>query len=137
MGSALGCRERARVTMNVPVTSGDYASERITFGADQAGQIDGSFIGVTALLETCPAGATLELWLPQVADGTLSGSDRTDANYFYAGQVLGPAGVANTPTGATASFGSATWPLAGYPGAQLRAKSGGTSGGMTVSATAD
>lgn len=123
--------------MNVPSIAGDYASERITFGADAPGQIDGSFIGVTALLESCPALATLELWLPQVADGTLTGSDRTDANYFYAGLVLAPAGTAYAPVGATASFGSATWPLAGYPGAQLRAKSGGVGGVMQVSATAD
>lgn len=124
--------------VNVPPVAGDYASERITFGPDSTGMPDGSFCGITALIENgAPALVTVELWLAQVADSQVSGSDRTDLQYHYSGLVLAPAGVAYAPTGATASFGSATWPLAGWPGAQLRVKSGGSSGQMYLSATAD
>ena len=136
-------KETARRTFNVPGTSGNYAEEVITFGADADGQADLSFLGVTALIESgasgsaWPSGATVELWLPEVAAAQVTGSDRSPANYHYSGLVLSAAGTAYAPTGATASFGSATWPLAGYPGAQLRVKSGGVSGQGVVSATAD
>lgn len=142
MGGILGVKAWKRVLFNVTGVSGDYASEHITFGVHAAtnssGEADVSFIGVTALIEgNWPAGAQVELWLPQVADSTLAASDRADANYFFSGQVLGPAGTALSPTGATASFGSATWPLAGWPGARIRVKSGGIPGAAYVSATAD
>ncbi len=135
-------KESKRLLVNVPSVSGDYAEERITFGVcsynEGSGTADVSYLGVTALIEGgWPAGATVELWLPSVADANVSAAGRANGNYFYAGLVLAQAGTAYAPTGATASFGSATWPLAGYPGAQLRVKSGGIAGSVYLSATAD
>ena len=131
-------KERKRQIFNVPQASGDYASERITLGAVAPGEGDQSFLGVTALIEgTAPSGAVVELWLAQVTDGAALASNRTDDNYFYAGQLIAPPRVAFTSAGSTVSFGSATWALAGYPGAQLRVRSGGVSGPLAVSATTD
>lgn len=140
--ASFNVKERARQTFTVTNISGDYASERITFGVCAAtnpatGEQDQSYLGVTALIESIPTGATVEFWLPQVADGNVAPSARTDLNYFYSGLVLGAAGSSLNPTGAVASFGSASWPLCGYPGAQLRVKSAGISGVATISATAD
>jgi hypothetical protein len=130
-------KERARVTATVPAVSGDYANERIEFGDVGSGQYGQSFMGVTALIEQIPASARVELWLPKVADASLNAADRTDSDFFYAGLVLVPARVAYTATGETASYGSASWPLCGYPGAQLRIRSGGIGGSAVISATAD
>lgn len=136
-------RERHRVTFTVPGTSGDYASERITFGVVSSGVIPDAFGVVTALIEGNtdgtpePTGCVVEVWLPRVAGSDKSADQFTDADYFYTGNVLAPAGVAKSVTGAnTVQFGAGTWTLGAWPGAQLRVKSGGVSGGITVSASA-
>lgn len=130
-------KEKGRVSdAVVPNVAGDYAEQRLTFGACLSGDRERSFMGVTALIESCPAGASLELWLAQVADGTLAAENRTDANYFFAGVAVVPARVASSSAGVTVSFGSATWPLAGYPSAQLRMRSGGVGGAAKFSGSA-
>jgi hypothetical protein len=117
-------KERYRLAFTVPSTSGGYAFERITFGAVRSGQPEDSFQGVTAMIEgSGVATAVLELWLPRLDAGSKHPSDFIDSDYSYAGKSV-------------TATGGETWPLAGYPGAQIRVKSGGTSGTMTVSATA-
>lgn len=105
-----------RVSFTVPVTSGNYAPERITFAAQNTSCVSPPLLGVTVLEEAKVATATVELWLLK------QGGDPTaDASYFlYASSV-----------------GSATTPLASYPGAQLRVKSGGTAGSHIINASAD
>lgn len=138
-------KQKDRKTFAVPLTSGDYAAERITFGAVSTGLAEQSFMGVTALIESGPtgaagpSGAVVELWLPKVADSTEGKASFDDADYHYAGLVVASprtAVVSAVSTGATVSYGSATWPLAGYPGAQLRVRSGGVAGSLVVSGTA-
>lgn len=137
-------KERARQTFTVPGSVGSYANERLVIGAVALGSIAPSFMGVTALIEgfadgtPAPSGVVFELWLPQVPDGTFGAGQLTDAQYWFSGQVLVPAGVAFTGTGVVISFGSATWALAGYPGAEIRAKAtvAGTGGVVTVSVSA-
>ena len=134
-------RFKRRQAFTVPTTSGNYAPERLTFGApptpvakDQFGNTLGSpvevgLLGITFLLEaTQIASCVAELWLPQL--GTLSPSSSsgdgvapTDSNYTYSGYSI--------------SSGALTVPLASFVGAQIRVKSGGSSGTQTVSATAD
>ena len=116
---------KARIVVNVPAVAGDYASERITFGSVSAGDIEQSYMGASVLVEGTLAGATIELWLPQVSDGTLAASNRTDANYFFSGSAIG-----------APLTGAGTWPLAGWPGLQFRVKSGGTPGAIGINATA-
>ena len=84
------------------------------------------------VLEQIPFGAKVELWLPQVSETATPASGFTDANYFYSGLVCVPARVAYTATGETATFGSAYWLLAGYPGAQLRVVNGSGAGGSAT-----
>lgn len=109
-------KEKFNKTFTVPVTSGNYASEKITFGVVPSGvQEDSGIGGITALIESAPAGASLELWLPKLGASNLS------SDYFYSGVSI--------------TSGMFTVPLAAYPGAQLRCKSGGTSGNMIVDAT--
>lgn len=130
-------RERVRQTCTVPATAGNYASEFIAFGAVAPGVIQQSYAGVTALIEgSIPSGARVELWLPKVADSSEAASNFDTQDYFFSGQVLVAAGTSGTPVGETWSYGSATWALAGYPGAMLRVKSAGPSGPVTISATA-
>lgn len=130
-------KAKGRVSGTVPGTSGNYMEERITFGAVGVGELEQSFMGVTALLESAPASVVLELWLPKVTVGSNLASDRTDSDYFFSGYAVYPIGTAVTPTGAqAASYGSATWSLAGYPGAQLRLKSGGVGGAAAFSGSA-
>lgn len=131
-------KDKGRVYQTqVPVKAGDYAEQRLTFGTAGAGDRERSFMGITALLESAPAGVVLELWLPQVADGNRAADARTDADYYNSGFAVYPVGTAVTPTGAqAASYGSATWSLAGYPGGQLRLKSGGNSGLASFSGSA-
>lgn len=119
-------KERYRKTFAIGSTSGDYASERITFGAVSAGTQDQSFVEVTVLAEApFVSGAAVELWLPQVMDSSLSSpSARADGNYFNSGI---------TPLQAA---GSQRWVFSAWPGAQLRVKSGGVSGSLTLSASA-
>jgi hypothetical protein len=104
-------------TFAVPATSGNYAPERLTF-CPTAGVGPLPLLGVTALLESGPAGTVLELWLLK-----FGGTPATDADWVYSGKSI---------TG-----GGETWPLASFPGAQLRCKSGGTSGSAVVTASAD
>lgn len=109
--------ERTAKTFVVGTTG--YASEKITFGTHATGVPDQAvYVGITALVSAAPAGAVLELWLPKL------GATDLDSDYFFSGKSISGAGAE-------------TWPLASWTGAQLRAKSGGTSGNMTVDATAD
>lgn len=106
-----------RQSFAVPVTSGQYAPEVITLAHSTAALTPISLLGVTALIEALVASATVELWLLKIG-----GNSATSTDYFYAGK--------STTTGDT-------WPLASWPGAQLRVKSGGTAGTCIVNATAD
>lgn len=107
-----------RVTFTVPATAGQYAPERLNLNSHQppSAVLTSPLLGVTALIESAPASAEIELWLLR-----LGGDPTNDAEFFF--------------FDTTAS--SKTWPLASFPGAQLRAKSGGNAGSMTVSASAD
>src|SRR3990167_10937093 len=106
-------------TFTVPSTSGSYAPERIAFGEVASGQAIDSFQGVTCIVNGTVATMTVELWLRQFnADHPF-----IDDDYEYSGKSIG-------------ATGGETWALAGFPGAQLRVKSGGTSGTATISATA-
>jgi hypothetical protein len=116
-------KERARITFNVPAKSGDYANERITFGAVGSGTYAQSFVEVTALAETLVTGATVELWLPQVPDPNVASDARTDANYY------------NSTLTPLTTQGAVVWATSAWPGAQIRVKSGGVAGAMTVSAS--
>ena len=120
-----------RASFTVPGVSGNYANERMTFGAVGAGEVEQSFMGVTVLCEGAVASATVELWLPQVcSDGAVLPENRTDANYFYSGQSSGSTALT---TGQSLAF---TFALAGWPGGQIRVKSGGVQGPMSVSMVA-
>ena len=110
-----------RETFTVPAASGSYAPERIAFGEVPSGLAPMSFEGVTAVVNTSVATMVVELWLPKV--GVASGS-HIDTDYTYSGQAL------------DAATGGETFVLAGYPGAQIRVKSGGTGGSAVVSASA-
>lgn len=101
----------------VPATLGQYAPERFTF-APPSGVSAVPLLGVTALLESGPAAVVIELWLLK-----FNGTPATDGHWIYSGLSI---------TG-----GGATWPLASFPGAQLRAKSGGTAGTAVVTGSAD
>lgn len=132
LGDVMGIRsftqgplDKGRVTFNVPAASGNYASERLTLGAVASGVQEFSFQEIMALAETLVAGAVVELWLPQISDGTLAASARTDANYFLSGT--------NFPT--LVAQGAIRWPLTGWPGGQIRVRSGGISGQMAISAS--
>jgi hypothetical protein len=114
-------KEAYRQTFTVPSTSGSYAPERIAFGEVPAGLPPDSFQGVTAVVLTTVASMVVELWLPRV--GITSGA-HIDTDYVYSGQAL------------DAATGGETFVLAGYPGAQIRVKSGGTGGSAVVSASA-
>lgn len=140
-------KAKDRCVCNVPATAGDYSGDRITIGVVPVGEIDQGFIGVTCLIEAPvggppgglgAGGIRVELWLPRQVDATEAASARDlTTDYFFSGQCIVPAGFTGTnPTGMTTSFGSATWPLAGYSGAQIRVRSGGTQGtcGISVSA---
>ena len=115
-------KEMYRVTVNVPGVSGNYA-EFITFGAAGVGQNVQFFREITALVENYVAGSTVELWLPHVVDSSEAASDRDAGDYFNSGF--------STLTAA----GAVRWVLSAWPGAQIRVKSGGTPGAMTISAT--
>jgi len=116
-------KEKVRLSFTVPSASGSYAFERITFGAVASGQPEDSFQGVTASVDASVAASSVELWLPRLDAGTKHPSSFVDSDYQYSGKSLSVSGAE-------------TWVLAGFPGAQIRVKSGGTSGTCTVSATA-
>lgn len=126
-------KEKGRVVANVPAVSGSYAEERITFGDQSTGLGEQSFMAVTALVESAVAAATLELWLPQVAQSVGEPASFTDANYYFTGKSLPASGGAALTNGQGIAE---TWTLAGYPGAQIRVKSGGIPGQMPISASA-
>lgn len=115
--------DRKRQEFAVPAGAGSYAPQRITFGVVGSGQPEIALQGLTAAIEgSGVASAVLELWMPRLDAGTKHPSTYSDGDYSFSGKTL------------TAS-GAETWPLAGYPGAQIRVKSGGTAGTMTVSST--
>lgn len=112
------------MTFNVPAISGNYATEVITFGKAQAGQASQYFREVSALVEQAIlTGASVELWLPQVPDGTVSADAEGPGTYWNS----------NVTPLITQALGR--WQISGWPGAQLRVKSGGTGGVLTVSAS--
>lgn len=114
-------KEKYKVSFTVPAASGSYAPERIAFGEVPAGVAPDSFQGVTAAVLETVASMVVELWLPR-AD--VAGGAHLDTDYTYSGQAL------------DAATGAETFVLAGYPGAQIRVKSGGTAGTAVVSASA-
>jgi len=113
-------KEQFRQSFTVPATSGSYAFERLTFGDVPAGVFPLFYEGVTASVDTSIATMVVELWLPRVG----SSAPRVNSDYKYSGQFI------------DAATGMETWALAGYPGAQIRVKSGGTGGTAVVSASA-
>jgi len=105
-------------TFSLPAASGSYSGDRLTFGEVASGQAKESYQGITVSVDTTVASMSVELWLPAFnADVPF-----LDDDYKYTGLSIG-------------ATGSATWPLAGYPGAQIRVKSGGTAGSPVISAT--
>ena len=118
-------REKARATFVVPATAGDYAPERITFGLPgvEPTTREEELQGITVALESGPANAVVELWLAKVGTRPDAAGAPEDGDYFYAGKAL--------------TSGYMTSSLAGYVGAQIRVKSGGTAGNAVVNATAN
>ena len=114
-------KEAYQQTFTVPAASGSYAFERIAFGEVKAGQAPEMFEGITASVDTTVATMVVELWLGRVG---VAGGAHINTDYTYSGQAL------------DAATGGETFALAGWPCAQIRVKSGGTSGSAVVSATA-
>src|SRR3990167_307553 len=116
-------KEKYRQDFTVPAANGSYAFERLTFLAVSAGRPEVSFIWVTYVVEASVATSVVELWLPRISGGTKHPSTFIDSDFVYSVESI-------------AASGAETWALAGYPGAQIRVKSGGTGGTATISATA-
>lgn len=114
-------KEKGQKTFSLPAASGSYSAERITVGAVKSGMVEDSFQGITISVDTSVSGMTCELWLPKV--GRSAGEVVLDADYKYTGKSIG-------------ATGSETWALAGYPGAQIRVKSGGSAGSPVISYSA-
>lgn len=113
-------KESYRKTFTIPAGSGDYAPEFITFGEVGPNRPPESFQGVTVVVDSSVATMTVELWLPRIGESV----DSNIPSFFvYSGKSIG-------------ATGSETWALAGYPGAQLRTRSGGTGGNAIVGASA-
>lgn len=132
--------EKVRKSLSVPITSGDYG-DFVEIGAVASGTREQSFMGCTVLIEgqasKLPSGVTVELWLPHVVDGTRSRDQFDTTDFHFAGQVVAPAGSSlSASTGTVLSFGAATWEFAGWPGARLRARSGGVDGTVPISVVA-
>lgn len=106
-------------TFVVPVTAGQYAPERIQFNSQSAADVQAEIRSVTALVESTVATAVVELWLLKA-----NADPSVDANYVLHGTIV-------------TATGGATVSLAGWRGAQIRVKSGGTAGSMIVSAVAN
>lgn len=124
-------RAKARQVFNVPIIAGNYANERITFGATVAGNIEEQYDEIQALAEgsnNSPfiTGCTVELWLPRLVDAATPVGSLTDSDYTLAGSNLAPLTAA----------GAIRWDLAMYSGGQIRVKSGGFAGQQAVSASA-
>lgn len=111
-------KEMQTVTFSLPSTSGSYSAQRLTFGEVGSGQAKESYQGITVSVDTSVASMTVELWLPSVAADV----PFIDGDYTYSGKSIG-------------ATGSETWALAGYPGCQIRVKSGGTGGSPVLSAS--
>jgi|GEM_PF-6301409 len=112
-------REWASQSFTVPVTSGSYAPERLTFG-DQTGVLSPGYDGVTVHVHASVATMVVELWLPRVG----AVAPYVNSDYKYSGEAL------------AADTGSKNYLLSGYPGAQFRVRSGGTAGAAELSASA-
>jgi hypothetical protein len=113
---------RGTQTFAVPVNAGEYAPEFLTLGAqDSAAVAPEHFLGVTAVPESLPDDAIVEVWLPKAG---VQGIPDPEDDYTYSGEsTLGPV---------------LTVPLASWPnGAQIRVQSGGTTGDAVVSGSVD
>lgn len=106
-------------TFSLPAASGSYSGDRLTFGEVKAGQVKESYQGITVNVDTSVASMVVELWLPKA---NATAGSMIDSDYTYTGKSIG-------------ATGSETWALAGYPGAQIRVKSGGTAGSPVISAS--
>lgn len=111
-------REMKQASFTVPSASGSYAFERLTFGEVASGQAHPIYLGITVSVDASVASSQVEIWLPKVGATT----PYIDGNYRYSGYSV-------------AASGAVTVRLAGYPGVQVRVKSGGTNGTATVSAS--
>jgi hypothetical protein len=129
-------KEQYRLDTTVDNNANNYGVADLVIGATADGLAPQSFLGVTVLIESIPQLARVELWLPKVADGSEARASFDIEDYFYAGLVCCPARVSYSATGETASYGSASWALAGYPGCLLRVRGGGSAGACSISATA-
>jgi len=97
-----------RQTFTVPATGGQYAPEVMDIGAVASA---GGLLEFSALVEQLPATATVELWLPGV----------NQASSMAAKSLATAVGLVDMVS------------LANWPGAQIKVKSGGTSGTGIVS----
>lgn len=104
-----------KVSFTVPVTSGNYAPEVIDFSSQNASITSEELASVLILVAATVAAAVLELWLLDV------GTDATNAGNYHLFGPLTSGTVVNIPN---------------WRGAQIRAKSGGTSGSLVASASA-
>ena len=110
----------ASQNFTVPAGAGSYAPERIQLNSQNASVKSELVERVTAVVEAVVATAVAELWLLK------PGADPTnDANYALYSSIAN-----------AAALGGATVELADAPGAQIRVKSGGTAGTVTISASA-
>lgn len=99
---------RDRTTFTLPAVAGSYAPETYFVGDGRA------LLGITAVVETAPADAILEVWLRRLDQ---------------------PAGVLGSYVNAGLSrvgAGFLTQALSSYPGAALRMKTGASAAGGAV-----
>ena len=111
-------KDGATVTFSLPAASGSYSAQRITFGEVASGQAKETYQGITVSVDTTVANMSVELWLPKFTATV----PFLDTDYQYTGKSIG-------------ATGGETWALAGYPGCQIRVKSGGTAGPPVISAS--
>lgn len=109
----------AQQSFTVPAVSGGYAAERLRFGDVGEGQPRDQFDRVTVVGHSSATDADVELWLLKW-DAV---SPYTNDDYTFSGQKIDATGVL-------------TVELAGYPGGEIRVKSGGNAGTNVVSLTA-
>ena len=127
-----GFSQRARIAFTLDGVSGNYANERITFGADSTGLADfAGIFEITCLVEgsnNAPfvPGCTVELWLRRGSDASESPGTFDDGDYTLAGAT-------NFPS--LAAAGAQVWGLSGFGAAQIRCKSGAMAGSQGVTAT--
>jgi hypothetical protein len=126
-GYAQTMADKGQMIAAVPASG--YAPTFITLMAvDSAGLNGGQpesrgIGGVTVLVTAATTSAVTELWLPELETQATPASGFTSSNYH---------GPVHSITGT----GSFTHPLAAWPGAQIRCKGGGTTGNVTVYASA-